>query len=358
MELRLYDRTSSLDQILTGKVEGLKFSTHLPGGFYICTFTIKGDLFDFWEWCTRKPFYRLLITDVEKTLWEGRIEDVQWDVGKIIVTAYGYYANLGDVPYRTAYNAVASVIIKAVLTANCSQIAADQSNIDATDITITSAAGDDYLDIYPNELFEKLLAFSDSTHKKWYFSIWENRIPYLKALNMDTLHWQVSLGDFARFRLKRSAADLWNSVYSVYDAGGLTRTADADDTTSQTQYGITRQYRIPNLGTVAAAAAQAMRDGWLEEHKDIWPTLTDMVLGPYVYDSYGVRWPSSWVRAGQTLRVRDLIPASEELDGYIRTISTYYIVGTEYDVDRAQLRITPDVENKMLQTILAKRLVR
>jgi len=364
MELNLYDRdlaAPSLDQILTGKVENLSFSTHLPGGFYICNFKIKADMFDAWQWSTRKPFYRLVITDGPKTLWEGRLEDFEWlpAEGKLAVTAYGYYANLGDIPYPTAYNAHADVVIKACLSACCVQISADQSNIEATDVTIDSAAGDDYLDIYPNELVEKLLAFSDSTHQKWYFAIWEDRVPYLKPLSMDTLDWQVGLKDFVRFRFKRSAADLWNSCYALYDAGGLARTAYINDTDSQDYYDLMRRYRIPNLGTVAALAAIYQAGGWVEEHKDIWPTLTNMVLGPYVYDGNGVRWSSSWVRAGQTLRVKDLIPASETLDGIVRdALTTFYIVETEYDVGRGQLKITPDMENKSLSALLAGKLGR
>lgn len=345
---------------ITHKVQGLKFSTKLHGGFYICSFRLKADLPEAWEYISDKIFYRLVITDKNKVLWEGRLEDLGVSEGAVSVTAYGYYANLGDVPYHTAYNDNFDVVIKAILTANCSQISSDQSNIDATGgPAIDSSAGDEYLDIYPKDIVEKLSDFSDTTyHGRWYFAIWEDRVPYLKRRSISSIDWKINLRDFARFLLKHRGADLWNSCYAVYDVGGtLTRTADADDATSQSKYGLTRQKVISQLGTVAATAAQSARDGWLEEYKDIWPRLEDMILGPKVYDANGIAYPSSWVRAGEVIRIQDLVPASTDLGSVQRdALRTFYLIETEYDMDRAQLRIVPDTEKMALDAILAKRL--
>ena len=360
MEIKLYDNdltTPSFVEELTHKVQGLSFSTRLHGGFHTCSFKLKADLPEAWEWLTQRIFYRLVITDGSKTLWEGRLEDIGLSAGVAEATAYGYYTNLSDYPYRTAYNAVASVVIKAILTAACTQISSDQSNIAATNVTITSAADASYLDIYPQELVEKLLAFSDTGKSKWYFGIWKDRIPYLKARSVTSLDWKVNLRDFKQFSLKYRAGELWNSCYAVYDAAGIARTADANDTDSQTKYNLTRQYVIPALGTVAAAAAQGARDGWLEDHKEIWPKLTSMVLGDTVYDSSGVKYPSSWVRAGEVLRVAALVPASVDAGSVTRdALRTYYIIETEYDIDRAELRVVPDTESTGLDTLLATKI--
>jgi hypothetical protein len=360
MEVKLYNRdlvTPVLDADLTFQHQRLQFSTKLNGGFGICRFTLKADLPKAWEYLTKKVYYRLVITDKTHTLWEGRLEDLSINPGEAGITAYGYYANLSDIPYSTAYNANASVAIKAILTANCAQISSDQTNIAATDISITSAADASYLDIYPKDLIEKLLSFSDSTMAKWYFAIWENRVPYLFKREAASVDWLVSLGDFARFELTHRAADLWNQTYAVYTAAGsLTRTADAENANSIAKYGVTRKKVISQLGSVSAAAAQGARDGWLQSHKDIWPRLTNMVLADKVYDSKGVAYPSSWVRAGDVLRVRDLVPASGDLDTVtLDALRTYYIVETNYDVDRAQLTITPDTESTSLTAQLAKK---
>jgi len=317
-----------------------------------------------WEWITKKIFCRLVITDKYKTVWEGRLEDVGLTEGSVSVTAYGYYANLSDIPYTTAYNDNFDVVIKAVLTANCAQISSDQSNIDATGgPAITSAAASSYLDIYPKQIVEKLANFSDTTYNsKWYFAIWEDRVPYLKRVNVSTVNYKVGLGDFSRFLLKHRGADLWNSCYAVYDDGGIARTATVNDVPSQEKYGdgttsLIRRKVIPSLGAVAQAAAQSARDGWLKAHKDVWPKLENMVLGQTVYDTSGFPVSSSWVRAGEVIRIQDLVPASTDLDAVERdALRTYYIVETEYDMDRAELRIVPDTEGTLLTSILARKI--
>jgi len=235
--VKLFDRNLSSPVIiedLTTQVENLRFSTKLSGGYNACSFTMQKTIMDSWKWMTDRAFYRLIVEDGQKILFEGRVEDRSIVGGSLGVTAYGYYANLTDIPYNTAYNAVASVVVKAILTAVCTQISSDQTNIDTTDIAITSAADSSYLDIYPQQLVEKLLAFSDSGNTgKWYFAIWEDRIPYMYERSVSSVDWLVNLRDLARFRLTHRGADLWNAAYAVYANGGLARTADADDTDSQ-----------------------------------------------------------------------------------------------------------------------------
>ena len=363
MEVKLYDddlSSPTLDMDLSHRVEGLRFSTRLHGGFHQASFRINTALPEAWEILTGKYFYRLVITDGAKTLWEGRLEDIKLNPrrGSVILGAYGYYANLDDVPYHTAYNTYASVAIKAVLTACCTQISSDQSNIQLTDITIDSAAADGYVDIYPRQIVEKLLAFSDTTSLRWYFAIWEDRVPYLTSRDDSTLDWVVQLQDFSAFDLQHKASEMWNQVYAIYRSSGtLTRTSDADDLDSQGKYGLTRQYVIPDLGEVTAFAAGAQRDAFLQEHKDIWPTLSNMVLGQWVYDANGKRFPSWWLRAGQVLRVRDLVPASADAGSVARdALRTFYIVETEYNVDEGTMRLIPDTEHQGLDSILVRRL--
>lgn len=352
IDVKLYDddlSTPTLVEDLTFRVEGLKFSTKLHGGFASCSFNLKADLPEAWEWITDKMFYRLLVSDVERVLFEGRIEDISISAGSVGVTANGYYANLGDIPYNTAYNAVASVVIKAVLTANCAQINADQTNIDATDITIVSTADATYRDIYPDMLVAKLLDFSDTNKYKYYFAIWEDRIPYLKARSVSTLDWQVNLGELSQFKLRHRGGKLWNAAYAVYLAAGvITRTADADDTTSQAKY-FERKCVVRNLGTVAQATAEAQRDSIVEEHKDIYPYMENVTLGPTVSNANDVPYPSYWVRAGDVIRIRDLVPASADAGTVTRdALRTFYILGTDYDATKCTNRLTLDTESGSL----------
>ena len=106
------------------------------------------------------------------------------------------------------------------------------------------------------------------------------------------------------------------------------------------------------LDTTGATAAQSVRDEWLEEHKEIWPSLSNMVVGNTIRDTNNRIYPSSWVRAGDTLQVRDLIP--ESVDAGRDALRTFYIVETKYDVGKGTLAITPDTESSSLEAIIAQ----
>jgi hypothetical protein len=103
---------------------------------------------------------------------------------------------------------------------------------------------------------------------------------------------------------------------------------------------------IRNLGAVAAATAEAQRDLMLAEYKDIYPYLENITLGDVVYDSNGVPFPSYWIRAGEVIRIRDLIPASVDAGSVSRdTLRTYYILGTQYDANTMTNRLNLDTES-------------
>jgi len=361
LQVSLYDRdltTPTFIEDLTEKVEGLRFSTGLHGGFKSCTFSMEASLGEQWEWITQRLNYRIVIHEKTTVVWEGRVEEpkIHFLSDKIDIVCYGYWASLTDQPYHTAYNAVASVIIKAALTAASPDISADQTNINSTDIMIDSAADDSYLDISVQALVKKLLDFSDSTAQRWYFSIWEDRISYLKARAVSSLDWRAELADLQGDpSLGYRLGDLWNSCYAIYDvAGVLNRTADADDATSQSRYGLTRQHVVPQLGTVALASAEAQRDIFLAENKDAWPRQTQLLLGNNIRDNDGALHASCRVRAGHVLRITDLIPASVNISTVVRdALRTFFIVETDYNADTGVLRVIPDTSWTGLGAIIA-----
>lgn len=358
-EVKLFDGNLSSPTFmedLTPLVQGLRFSTKLHGGYYLCSFNLDVPMSKGWEWLTKRMFYRLEVADGQVLLFEGRLQDIELTFRGVHLVFYGYYSSLNDDYYTAAYNDVASEVIKAALTAASPQINADQTHIDATDIIITSAADASYLDISVRELAEKLAAFSDSSQNEWHFAVWEDRIPYFSARSISAVDWKVRLDMLNRFALSHRAGLLWNSAYAVYLAAGvLTRTADADDTTSQTKYGLTRRFRIPNLGTVVAEAATAQRDYWVEQHKDIWPTLEDFVLGDTVLDVDGVPHPSYKVKAGDVIRVLDLFPVTQDLDAVERdALRTFFVMETEYEAETGLNRLVVDTPRRDLTALLAR----
>ncbi len=360
LEIKLYTNevtNNELDRNLTGIVQNLRFGTKLNGGFTTCNFQLRTNLMQGWDYLTRRMFYRLVIYDVNKIVWEGRIQDVSLTIGSVDITVYGYYASLNDGTYNTAYNNNADVVIKAILTDQCPKISSDQSHIQATGgPAITSAGDESYLDKSPRELIEKLASFGDMSGNTWFFAIWENRTPYFFKKDTTGTKWYVRLQDFARFKLTHRGSNLWNKVYAAYTSGGiLTRTADASDATSQTRFGVTRYYAIPNLGEVSADAATAKRDTWLADHKDIYPNMDDIALGDFVEDINGTKFPSSYVRAGDILIIRNLVPITSSLGSVVRdALRTFYIMETNYVAERGENRLVLERESSRLDALLGR----
>ncbi|KKK59421.1 hypothetical protein LCGC14_3034550, partial [marine sediment metagenome] len=192
---------------ISGRIQGLKFSTKLPGGFTTCSFALKADLPEAWEWLVERTFQRIVIKDGKKILWEGRIEDNGLEAGRATVVAYGYYASLTDEPFYAAFNDDVDVVVKAVLTANCPEIDnTDHTHIAAVATAVVNTEAD--ADLTPQALIEKLIAFSNTDSRIWDFAIWENRLAWLVERNVSALDWKVYLSDFNRFKLKRRGGSM------------------------------------------------------------------------------------------------------------------------------------------------------
>ncbi len=361
IDIKLYDRnltTPVLIAHLTERIQGMRFGTKIPGGFSMCSFRLNAQWPEIYDWLTQRLGYRLVISDLQDVIWEGRIEDVEFQgASNCQVTAFGYYSNLGDVPYSVAYADVTSEVIKDVLTANCLQINADQTHIAAMDVGVDSSAGEDWYNLYPQVLFAKLLAVSDTTHAIWDFAIWEDRIPYLVARNVTAVDWYIDLEDTNQFALRNSLNRLWNSCYAIAHTGGVYGvTSTASDADSQTHYGLNRCWAIPDLQDVTAASAEACRDAFLAANKDIWPIFTrPPIIGQWIYDATGTRYSPYRIRAGDVLRIRNLVPATVILDSVTRdAISTFFITETDYDTDRGEMSLLFETKSLNLEAILVR----
>jgi len=347
---------------LTQRIENLCFSTLLHGGFGECTFDLICSLGEVWEWRLKRYFYRLIIREVDTVFWEGRLEDIEFILKGLRVTFLGYWRNLADEPYNdtATWSAggphTADDIIKAMLTANCPQISADQSNIQDPGLNLMPQTFND--DQYPIDLVRLLAEFSDSTQRIWYFAIWADRIPYFFPRNTATIDWYVWLPNMHSIRLMASAKDFWSRVYSVYlSSGTKTRTATATNTEAEAKY-IKRVRAVTGLGEISAAAALSRRDMELDYRKEI-QQQTDALIVTAVYDSNGKSRDLWRVRAGDVVRIVDLVPASADLDAVsLDALRTFYIVETRYDAARARLTLVPDRESRRLAVSVAELLAR
>ncbi len=341
---------------LTDRVQKLRFGTIMPGGYALCSFTLSTARAEAWDWFTTRPFYRLTVEDGVKTVFEGRLEHPKIDLtrGTTILTFAGYYANLRDVAWQTTKNQLWSTTIKDILTDNCVQVSSDQSNIATTDITVNMAADEHTINNYPIHIFNHLMAFGDTSDNTYDFFIYEDRIPFLTVRSVSTVDWLVDIADFKAFELSRDLADVWNSGYAVYGAA-QSQTATVTDTDSIERFGLTRHHVLPTVGKASQAAAEAARDVWLAEYKDVYSEADRVILGSTVTDSGGVPHPSSWVRSGDVIRVRDLVPPSGALDEVTRDQErTYFILETHYDADARTNTLTFDRLPRGLDSFLTR----
>lgn len=87
---------------ISAEVQGLRYSTLVPGGYGSCSFGVEGDLN---LWTARLPHLaKVRVNDGSQLLFEGRLEDrsisVAADGARMQVNAYGYARLLSDVSLR------------------------------------------------------------------------------------------------------------------------------------------------------------------------------------------------------------------------------------------------------------------
>ena len=359
LNVKLYERDyTTLIEDITQRIGGrFLFSTQLNGGFGQFRFDLTMPLEEAWEWYHHRLNYHVVIREgPDKVIWEGRTEDVDLVGQGIEVTCLGYWANCfdqcSDAP-SYGVGATAWDVADALLTAKCSQISAVRTYMTDPGFAL---GGLGFEDEYTGDIITQVLGYSDVALNKWYFAIWEDRLPYMFPRPTTTVvDWQVWRRNLepGSARLRRSLSRLWNRTYGVYTQGAGGRTIDYDDTDSQAEYGLTRTRAVfcrDVLVAIADNAAQAA----LQEGKRL-QQASPFVITDKVYDAHNQAWPLWRVRAGDTIRIADLVPVSGSLAApELDQLRTFYIVETSYDAQSGRLTITPDRPGSDLASILAR----
>jgi hypothetical protein len=374
LQIRLYDNdltSPTLIEDLTERVMGLKFGTALNGGFKFCTFTLATGIGAAWNWLSREGkkgyhFNRIAIHEEQTMVWEGRITDITLQVGGgnqfLGVTAQGYWGSTHDQYYsdddgsRTDWtsgsNHQIDDIIKEVLTAECPDINSDQTNIaagsrDLVGINLSARA-------YPQDIINNLTNLSDDDGAVWFFAIWDNRVPYLFKRVATQIDWYVWLEDLGDLRLQQSAVQLRNAI--IPTVGGTEGTTQTD-TTSLALYP-RRELKVAlqtgtNANTQADAAGMAVVERALPRQQQ------SFSVSGRIYRTAGdtggrlEQTPLWRVRAGEVIRIQDLVPSSAATPG-LDDVRTFYIMETSYDADTNVLTIQPDRRSRRLSDIVGR----
>ncbi len=372
LSLLLFDSPTSdtVLEDLTARAQFLRFSTMLHGGFGSCTFSLGIDTGLAWySWLTDHYYYRLGVYAGAHLVWEGRKEDVTLTERGIELLFNGYWANLGDSPHLDysgsppaliTYNGTehADDVLKDVLAKlPSSQISADQSNIDRPDLQVASVSKP--LTFRRNQTGQQVAmtaaSWSDSGDAPWHVAVWDSRKPYLKQRDLTTVTWHTNLAQLRpgwRFRL--GFGDYFSDIYDDYLVGGSsTLTTLASDQASRDLYG--RRTKALNIDReLPAAVAEQARDTMLQDTKRPRQFGSFAIQG-FVYDTDRAPVPLWRVRAGDVLRIDDLVPASSDLDAVtLDGLRTFFLIETDYIHTTNTLKVRPDLSPRTLPSILQR----
>ena len=372
LQVRLFDNDLSsptLIEDLTDKVEGLQFSTALNGGFHSCTFTLATDLGYAWNYLSREGkrgyhFNRITVHEDKILIWEGRIVDIELNIlaarHNLKVTAHGYWGSMKDQLYTDSGGTDWSSgsghqmhdIIKEVLDDECPDINSDQTNIDDSSRDL---AGIDFTaKEYPQDIVNKLTDLSDSDGSIWFFAIWEERKPYFFKRAVTQVDYYVWLEDLSDLRLQQSAVQLRNAILPFV---GTTEGTTQTDATSLALYPRRELKLSLNTGSNAntqadAAAASAVEKSLPRQQQSF--SIDGRVYSALAGDSGGrLQEVPLWrVRAGEVIRIQDLVPNSAATPA-LDDVRTFYIMETDYAADKNVLKIQPDRRRRSLARTLA-----
>jgi len=386
LKIYLYEDKSAtaLEAELSGRFTRLVFSTALHGGFKQCDLTVPMDLGEAWQWLNRenlpgRHYHHLVLSEGGRTVWEGRVMDVElaWNAAfsGLSITAMGYWSSLRDRLYKAGTGDatdwtiggphVASDVIKQMIVQQCPDINGT-AGIQTNSRNIAGINLGTYA--YPQDVIvSKLAPLADSDGGVYHFAVWEGRQPHWKPRSVARVDWYLFLKDVSQGRLRQQGIHLRNGVIPYMGTAEGTGTIDSGSTAT---YPL-RQILL-NLGTgLPATAGNDARDAAIADGKS--PTQDqDFTVKGHVYSTQAavmgtgtaagtavgqsgalVERPKWWVRAGDVVRINDLLPASVATAS-LDNLRTFYVLETRYDAVADTLSVQPDRPPGRLGVLLSR----
>lgn len=276
-----------------------------------------------------------------------------------------------DACFRQVYNdtsswvesCTTSEVIKDILTDECPAVSTDQSGIDETNTD--PAPWQTAENAYPGELISRLAGMSDSSSREWYF--WLKSAPMLFCEPQPPIPFfkphVVSLIDFwvdrvqcpeGGLELSPSVMELVTDARVMYrDAAGTQLlTASAVDSESEEHFWKQEVWDV-TIATVPQTVAEQYRDLYLARYKDPQQSSSFRVTG-WIRDSRSIRFPL-WELIKKfpcTVGIRDLDATLPKI-GSVDHKTTFAVAAARYNYARNELAITPDLEEKTMENLIA-----
>ena len=374
--LKLYElsptSTAVTELLLLSQVDNLTHTTRIPGGFWTLSFRTPMTDQKYWDWRINRILYRVVLEgQATQTLWEGRLEDISGPINSPTLTFRGYWSNFEDAvdnnkTYSKSFNATADTILKSMLD---NGFHADTVQVDVTDQTNIAAMGPTIDQTYPidwslwrclTDTAYGVLTYAATTATPWApvnFAVWENRISHLTARAPTTVTWNAYLhgqGGVKSAPLRTTWKRLSNAISVLYNVSGSESQGAVSSNAASISKLIRREQVIPNVGESGATPAGARADAELARKQDIQQELDTLVI-TRVWDANGAEQSICMVRAGDVIRIPDLIPTSVGLGSVaLDALRTFVIEEATCNHSRGELVIRPDRSSRSLAALLSR----
>jgi hypothetical protein len=209
-------------------------------------------------------------------------------------------------------------MIDQIVALNSTQLSSAKHHIKAHPNDLDEAI---YEDQIPSRVLDTLIANMDGQYRRWNWGVWEDQVVHFRPIYDKSRVWYVGADEI---RYETSLREIINKLYAVYqDSRGITRrTADATESLSVSQFGLTRR-RSVSVDTTSQSTAEDARDATLVGASDPQPRITSTWLDDGEHEGY-------LVRSNDLVQFTNISPL---LGGGQFSNSVFPIVYTRYDVD-------------------------
>lgn len=243
---------------------------------------------------------------------------------------------------------IAKDLVSTISTLNSAQLQTSTALIQSPGLDLLNET---YSDRYPNDILNYLIGLGDNQTipRKWEWGVYESRFLFFQPESTSNRTWYVDISDL---EVERTINALYNSAYGVYanSAGRALRTATSTDPYSPTRYALTRRQAV-DASTTSSTQAGIVRSASLTDTATPIPRVAIKIDSVYIYDANGARWPLWFMRAGDTIIIRNLPPT---LTASIDRIRSFRLARTEYDVMNKTITVEPESPLPTLDALLAR----
>ena len=208
------------------------------------------------------------------------------------------------------------------------------------------------------DVIDKMMRFgsSDATPEPMAFLIYEDGYANYRKL-ADGNTWYVDMSNLTigqqAFNITSSLSDLYSKIAVIYSdsVGSRAVTPWIENDALYDKYGYYKEGLFSISGaseTLAELLSEMVAEIYAAQAQK-----SGILIDGYVQDKGGNRWPAWYVRAGDTIKLRNVLPQSVALTvDEIDRVETMYVQGTSYDADTGRLTITPSNMTKDVVDIL------